>query len=379
MLLVSEPVLGEQEQSALCEVIESGWIAMGPRVRSFEEAFASAHGMHDCVAVSSCTAALHLILLAAGIGPGDEVLVPSLTFAATVNAILYVGATPIFVDIDSLENPIVSADRAEEMCTSRTRAAIVVHYAGELVDQNAWRNFARRKSLFLIEDSAHAVGFPGPGTIGDAAAFSFYANKNMTTAEGGMIFARDHGLTDRIRLMRAHGMTSGTFDRLNSRSPHYDVVLLGFNYRLDELRAAIGLVQLARLPERNAARYALSAVYRAMIKQQCPNVTVPFSCRPPVAPHIMPVVLPRGVDRDRVISDLRNNGIQTTIHYSPVHNLTYYRERFPCCHQLKITEEYAQRELTLPLHSGMRLADVERAVEALVAALADQSRSLSAL
>ena len=179
MLLVSEPTVGEPEKAALHDVIDSGWITMGPRVRSFEESFASLHGLPDAVAVSSCTAALHLILLAAGIGPGDEVLVPSLTFAASANAVLYVGATPVFVDIESLDVPLVSVARAEERCTSRTRAAIVVHYAGALAG-TTWREFADRRGLFLVEDSAHAVGFRGPGMLGDAAAFSFYGNKNMS-------------------------------------------------------------------------------------------------------------------------------------------------------------------------------------------------------
>ncbi|SDI50334.1 DegT/DnrJ/EryC1/StrS family aminotransferase [Mesorhizobium muleiense] len=372
MLLVSEPVLGAEEKTALSEVIDSGWITMGPRVRAFEEAFAAAHGLPDCVAVNSCTAALHLILMAAGIGAGDEVLVPSLTFTATANSVLYVGATPVFVDIESLEVPVICAARAEELCTPRTRAAILVHYAGALVDRAAWRELAERRGLLLVEDSAHAVGVEGPGSVGDAVAFSFYGNKNMTTAEGGVVAVRDPVLLERVRLMRGHGMTSSTFARLNSRTPHYDVVLLGFNYRMDELRAAIGLVQLGRLPAWNATRRGLSRHYRERLAHSCPDVLVPFSGERACAHHIMPAVLPRNVDRDAVIDQLRNAGIQTTIHYPPVHRLSLYQER--CASGLlPITDAFASRELTLPLHPKMTTADVEYVVEMLAAAIGNQT------
>ncbi|CUA87462.1 dTDP-4-amino-4,6-dideoxygalactose transaminase [Chelatococcus sambhunathii] len=368
MLLVSEPVLCTEETSALSEVIESGWITMGPRVRAFEEAFAAAHGLSDCIAVSSCTAALHLILLAAGIGPGDEVLVPSLTFAATANSVMYVGAKPVFVDIESLDVPLISPARAEQLCSARTRAVILVHYAGALADRAAWRALANRHGLLLVEDSAHAVGVEGPGTIGDAAAFSFYGNKNMTTGEGGVVTARDPALLERVRLLRGHGMTSGTFARLNSRTPHYDVTLLGFNYRMDELRAAVGLVQLAHLPAWNASRRAFSRLYRRLLDRVCPDVRVPFSDERASSHHIMPALLPAAADRDLVIERLRDAGIQTTIHYRPVHHLTLYRER-PDIGPLPVTEEFASRELTLPLHPKMTAADVEHVVNALATAL----------
>src|SRR4051812_7245385 len=174
MLLVSEPVLGTEEEAALAAVIESGWITMGDRVREFEHAFALLHQADESIAVGSCTAALHLILHGLGIGPGDEVLVPSLTFAATANAVLYVGARPVFVDIESGAVPLMSAADAKRKCTSRTKAVIVMHFAGYLADREEWQAFARSKGLLLIEDAAHAPGAKGVGTFGDAAAFSFY-------------------------------------------------------------------------------------------------------------------------------------------------------------------------------------------------------------
>lgn len=369
MLLVSEPSLGDEEKIALAEVIESGWVTMGDRVREFEQSFARLHEAEDAVAVGSCTAALHLILHALGIGPGDEVLVPSLTFVATANSVLYVGARPVFVDIESAEVPLMSLEEAEAKCTSRTKAVILVHFAGYLANRDAWQAFARRKGLLLIEDAAHAPGLPEVGTYGEAAAFSFYGNKNMTTAEGGAIIARDRGLRDFIRQSRAHGMTSGTRQRLSSRSSEYDVTMLGFNYRMDELRAALGLAQLKRLPEWNETRRRLSTVYRELIAKHCPPVRIPFEARWPSAHHLMAIVLPPATNRQHVVDHLRTREIQTTIHYPPVHRLTFYRDLYPEI-SLPRTEDMARRELTLPLHPRMTASDVERVVQALAIALA---------
>jgi dTDP-4-amino-4,6-dideoxygalactose transaminase len=368
MLLVSEPVLGAEEKAALAAVIESGWVTMGDRVREFEQAFARLHEAEDSIAVGSCTAALHLILHALGIGPGDEVLVPSLTFVATANSVLYVGARPVFVDIESPEVPLMSLDEAEASCTARTKAVILVHFGGYLADRDAWQAFARRRGLLLIEDAAHAPGLPTVGTFGEAAAFSFYGNKNMTTGEGGAIIAHSRSLRETIRQARSHGMTSGTRQRLDSRSPDYDVTMLGFNFRMDELRAALGLVQLKKLPEWNDIRRRLSLRYRQLIAEHCPSVIVPFADPWPSAHHLMPVVLPSAVSRQTVIDRLRKRGIQTTVHYPPVHRLTFYNDLQPGLH-LPRTEEFARRELTLPLHPRMMMSTVEFVVNSLAGAL----------
>lgn len=371
MLLVSEPILGPQEKAALADVIDSGWITMGERVSSFERAFAEAHAADDAVSVNSCTAGLHLILHALGIGPGDEVLVPALSFVATANCVLYVGGTPIFVDIESSAQPLMSIQDAAAKCTSRTKAVILVHFAGYMVDPEPWQAFARERGLMLIEDAAHASGLPGAGAIGDAAAFSFYGNKNMTTAEGGVVLARDASLLDTIRRARGHGLTSGTFQRRSSRTPIYDVTMLGFNYRLDELRAAIGLVQLGHLKEWNAKRKVLAELYRRRIGEHCPSVVVPFETRRPSVHHIMPVVLPASSDRQDVIDHLRGKGIQTTIHYPPIHRLSFYRGLYPDV-DLPQTEAFTDHELTLPLHPRMGLDDVERVVSELADALGER-------
>lgn len=370
MLLVSEPVLGPEEKAAVAQVIEDGWITLGPRVAAFERVFAERHGAGDAVAVNSCTAALHLALEALGIGPGDEVLAPSLTFVATVNAIHYTGAEPVLVDIDSLDAPLMSLEKAAERVTPRTRAVMLMHFAGHLAERAAWRAFADRHGLLLIEDAAHAVGVPEVGSYGDAAAFSFYGNKNMTTAEGGMILMRDPALLERARRMRAHGMTSNAHQRLQARSVQYDVVSPGWNYRMDEIRAALGLVQMSRLDAFNTRRSELAALYRGRLAplQARGALGVPHPRSGISADHIFPVVLPAGADRNAVAAAMAEAGVQTTVHYPPVHELSYYRDRWPEL-QLPVTEEFARRELTLPLHPKMTEADVERAARVLEAAL----------
>jgi dTDP-4-amino-4,6-dideoxygalactose transaminase len=376
MLLVAEPVLGGEEKTALSDVVDCGWITMGERVRAFERAFAEEHGAVDAVAVSSCTAALHLILQALGIGPGDEVLVPSLTFVATVNCILYTGATPVFVDIEDLDYPLMSRTDAAGNCTSRTKAVIVMHYAGYLGDRQAWRDFSGSRDLLLIEDAAHAAGADQAGTFGQAAAFSLYGNKNMTTAEGGVVIASDGRLLESIRQMRGHGMTTGTFQRLSSASITYDVTMLGYNYRMDELRAAVGLVQLKHLAAWNKKRERLTKLYMQSIREHCPRVGLPFanwnapSCQTS-SHHIMPIVLPEDADRQSVVGRLRDVGIQTTNHYPAIHQFSFYRSRYPCVH-LPRTEEFSRRELTLPLHPRMEEWQAERVTTALATALAHE-------
>jgi len=365
---VAEPDLGPDEKAALLEVIDSGWITMGEKVSSFEQEFARSHGTADAVAVSSCTGGLHLVMHAFGFGAGDEVLVPALSFVATANCVLYVGATPVFVDIESLDRPLMSLADAERKCTVRTRAVILVHYAGHVWDRERWRAFAAARSLVLIEDAAHCAGLPEAGRLGHAAVFSFYGNKNMTTAEGGMIVAPDRALRERLRSMRGHGLTSGTFERHSAGLPGYDVIMLGFNYRMDELRAAIGLVQLKRLPAWNERRELLSRAYRTLLDESAPEVLVPFSDGGRSSHHIMPVLLPRGVSRPLVIETLRAAGIQTTIHYPAIHRMSFYAQRFPDV-RLDVTDEYCGRELTLPLYPRLKDAEVRLVASTLAEAV----------
>jgi dTDP-4-amino-4,6-dideoxygalactose transaminase len=368
-MLVSEPVLGEDEKAALCAVIDSNWITMGPRVEAFETAFAAVYGMRSAVAVNSCTAGLHLALAALDIGPGDEVLVPSLSFVATANAVVYCGATPVFVDIDSLDRPLMSIEAAALLCTPRTRAVIVMHYAGYLADAWRWRRFADERGIHLIEDSAHAVGAERAPIFGDLAVFSFFGNKNMTTAEGGMILGEDEDLLERIRLRRAHGLTTSTRQRLNGHGI-YDVTTLGFNYRMSELNAALGIVQLGKLSDWNAQRKALSKRYRTLLAGS--EVDTPFDSRALSTYHIFPVLLPHHIDRSEVVAGLRRAGIQTSFHYPPIHLLSWYRAQFATA-TLPLTERFSSRQLTLPLHPKMHDAQVHYVTDHLLQIISARS------
>jgi dTDP-4-amino-4,6-dideoxygalactose transaminase len=361
-LSLADPVLGEEEAEALRAVVASGWITMGGKVKEFEGAFAAIHGTRHGIAVSSATAGLHLVLQALGLGPGDEVLVPSLTFVASANAAWYTGGAPVLVDIESENCPHISLADAEAKLSPRTKAVLVMHYGGWPCPMQEWRAFANAHGLALLADAAHAPGLVDAVAGADAAVFSFYGNKNMTTAEGGMVLTGDEALAEQIRRLRSHGMTSLTWDRHAGHAFSYDVVDLGFNYRLDELRAALGLAQLERLPEWNKRRAKLLARYRQGFSAADRGITLPFPPDAPTAAHLCPVLLPAGTERPALMAALRAVGIHSSIHYPPIHQFSLYRDRFGA-QRLPRTETFAARELSLPLHPGLELADIDRVVD----------------
>jgi dTDP-4-amino-4,6-dideoxygalactose transaminase len=377
LIELGAPVLGEAEKRALAEVIDGGWLTMGERVRRFEQAFAAFHQVEDAVAVNSATAALQVSLAAFDVGPGDEVLVPSMTFVATANVVVHAGATPVFVDIESAERPHMSVDDARSRITPRTRAIMVMHYGGYLVDMPRWRALADEFGLHLFEDAAHAVGLSGAvGTLSDAASFSFFTNKNMTTAEGGMIVIRDAERRARARLLRAHGMTASTLARDRGHAVGYDVVECGHNYRLDELRAALGLAQIERLADRNDIRRRLTDEYRSLIAGVLPDIVVPFDGGHRTTAHIMATLLPPSADRPLVMARMRESRVQTSMHYPPVHHFDYYTRMYGS-RSLPNTEAFSRRELTLPLHPRLTSSDVVRVVETLGDALVDSQAQIS--
>lgn len=372
--------LGPAEISAVTEVLQSGWLSQGPRVESLEAAFADYLGVKHAVAVANGTAALHLACLALGLGPGDEVLCPALTFVATANAIGYTGARPVFVDVAGPTDLNISPKDAAAKITPRTKAIMLVHYAGYPVAMAAFQELAARHGLALIEDCAHAPGavYTTPaggqkvGSLGTVACFSFFSNKNLTTGEGGMVVTQDDQLAARLRAGRSHGMTTLTWDRHRGHSFSYDVVAPGYNYRLDEMRAALGLVQLQRLEENNVRRRQLTQLYWENLAA-LPGVELPFRDVPVAAAacHILPVLLPPGVDRQAIMATLKGQGIQTSVHYPPIHGFTYYQNLYPSGfdHGLPQTDEVAARELTLPLYPTLTTAQLRAVTTALGLAL----------
>ena len=362
--------MGEAERQAVDRVLRSGWLSMGGETEAFERALAAKIGVRHAFAVTNATAALHLALAALGIKAGDEVAVPSLTFVASANAILYTGADPVFVDIEGPDNPMIAPSDLERRLTPRTRAVIVVHYAGYVCDMAAILQLARRHGLAVIEDAAHALGAHregrAAGAFGDVGCFSFYANKNLVTGEGGALVTDRDDVAERVRLMRSHGMTTLTWDRFKGQAHSYDVVELGYNYRFDDMRAAIGRVQLEQLDEMNERRRRLAEHYRRRLRN-VPGVTVPFVEHPGRASHhIFPILLADAATRERVIAALTADGIQTSIHYSPIHRFAYYRQRFPKGGPvLEVTEEIGDRELTLPLYPSLRYDEIDSVVDGL--------------
>ena len=357
---------GPEEEEAVHHVLRRRWLSMGSVTREFEEQFAEMVGVGHAIAVSNATEALHLACLALGLGRGDEVIVPSLTFVATANAVLYTGADVCFADVCGPHDLNVSPEAIEAGITPRTRAIIVVHYAGYPCAMPAVMAIARRHGLAVVEDVAHAPGASlagaAMGAWGDVGCFSFFANKNIATGEGGMLVTNRPDVAEKVRLLRSHGMTSLTWDRHQGHAHSYDVVELGYNYRIDEIRAALGLVQLRKLPGNNGRRRALTRRYWHALSAS--GLGLPFQeAAGEPAYHILPVLLPDGVDRRAFIDHMRAAGIQTSIHYPPIHHFSYYRRRYPGI-SLAQTEYLAAREVTLPLYPTMTAETVDYVVKA---------------
>ena len=365
---------GAAEFQAVQRPLKAGWLTMGEETQALERELAERVGAKHCFAVANCTAALHMAYAALGLGPGDEVLCPTLTFVASANAIRYTGAVPVFCESLGEHDLNVDPDDLRQRITERTRAALVVHYAGFPCDMTALADIAEERGLPLVEDCAHAAfsSFQGRwcGTFGRAGCFSFFSNKNITCGEGGAVMTDDDALAERLRLLRSHGMTSLTLDRHKGHAFTYDVLLHGYNYRLDEIRAALLRTQLDRLDGFLGRRRELFLAYRRALHGT--PITLPFAARADgadwgqTAVHILPVLLPMGTDRAQVMARMRDAGIQTSVHYRPVHQMTAFQSQAAT---LPRTEALAERELTLPLYPTMQEADVREVVDRLVEAL----------
>jgi len=366
---------GPEESTAVQNVLNSRWLTMGEVTQQFEQAFAQYNQVKHAIAVANGTAALHLACTTIGLGRGDEVITPALTFVATANAIRYTGATPVFADIVSPTDLTISPESIENLITERTKAIMVMHYGGYACDMTTILALAKKHHLNVIEDAAHAVGAELEGRKlgcwGEVGCFSFFSNKNMTTGEGGMVVTNDDELAAKIRLMRSHGMTTLTWDRHRGHAWDYDVVELGYNYRMDEIRAALGLVQLGKLEKNNENRRRLTQLYHSMFSYLLPFIILPFADhRGLTSAHIMPILIPDVVDRIWVLESLKQQGIQASHHYPPIHRFSAYQfaitTKPPC---LPITENIAEREITLPLYPTMGDENVHAVVRAVQVAL----------
>ena len=366
---------GVEEEEAVLRVVRSRWLSMGEETQNFEKEFAEFTGAKHALAVTNATAALHMACMAVNLGPGDEVIVPSLTFVATANAVRYTGATPIFADVESEDWLTISPASIEKCITDKTRAILIVHYAGYPCDMPAIQAIAKKHNLAILEDSAHTIGSyldeKHLGTFGEVGSFSFFSNKNMTTGEGGMVTTNDEALAEKLRVLRSHGMTSLTWDRHKGHAWSYDVVDLGYNYRIDELRSAVGRAQLKKIGRFNQRRAELTRLYRDLLSELAPEVRVPFNEERGVScHHIMPVLLPKGTNRVAFMEAMKAEGVQTSIHYPPIHHFQNYEGHTEFLRaDLSVTEDVCGREVTLPLYPLLKDEDVRVVAEAVRASL----------
>lgn len=375
------PDIGEAEQAAVSQAMASGWVTTGPNARAFEQEFTTYLGGDvTALAVSSATAGLHLAVEAIGVGPGDEVIVPTLTFTATAEVVRYMGADPIVADIDPATLNIDPAD-IERRITPRTKAIIVVHYGGLACDMDAILAIAGRHRLRVIEDAAHAFPTVYRGALvgtlaSDVTIFSFYANKTMTTGEGGMVVTRNPTLAERMRVMRLHGINRDAFDRFQSKTPawYYEVVAPGYKYNLNDMAAALGRVQLTRIDAFAERRNALARRYQDAFAG-LPIIDAPRPAQGDThAWHIYAIrltVSDGDLDtRTRFIEALSAAGIGTSVHYIPLHRQPYWRDTYDLTASAYPQADRAYHGLvSLPLYTLMSDADQDRVIDAVKATL----------
>ncbi len=367
------PLIGDEEVQAVTEVLRSDWITTGPKTKQFEADFAAFVDAPHAVALNSCTAALHLALLAAGVGPGDEVITTPLTFCATVNTILHVGAKPVLADIDPV-TLCLSPEAAAAKITPRTKAIVPVHYAGHPADMDAFLALAREHGLAIIEDAAHAAGtsYRGRkvGAIGDYTAFSFYATKNLTTAEGGMLTTPHADASDRIRVLGLHGISRDAWKRYTAAgSWYYEVQEAGYKYNMTDMAAALGLAQLARFDAMQAVRRQYVERYNQAFDSD-PAIQLPPTAdeaRGDVhAWHLYVIRLNLEavtIDRDGLIDALKEAGVGTSVHFIPITHHPFYQQTLGVSPaDTPVATETYSRMLSLPLYPKMTPDDIEEVI-----------------
>jgi len=373
------PDIGEEEIAEVVETLRQGWITSGPKTKRFEKEFAGflGHGV-EAVAVNSATAGLHLAVEAIGLGPGDQAIVPTHTFTATAEVLRYVGADPVFVDIEP-ETYCLSPERAAAAMTDRVRAVVPVHFAGHSCRMDKIVEFARERSIAVIEDAAHALPTHSGGKLigtleTTATVFSFYATKTIATGEGGMLVTRDKDVVTRARVMRLHGIDRDAFERYRSDRPawYYEVVAPGYKYNMTDVAAAIGIHQLRRAPQFHARRLQLAARY----DQELADLPMKLPPRPPDrewhAWHLYVVALADDCSRsrDEVIQKMFERGIGCSVHFIPLHRQPYWRNRYGLQPQsFPVSERLFSRGISLPIYTRMTDDDQSRVIEALKSVL----------
>ena len=362
----------EREAQAAYDTIKSGWISTGPKNEQLEQMFLDMWKVNYAVSMANCTAALHLCCIVCGFGPGDEVICPSITFAASCNCIRYVGATPVFADIIGPDDINIDPKDIEAKITPRTKGIVVVHMAGFPARMDEIMAIARKHNLKVIEDACHGPlsEYKGKklGTIGDCAAFSFFSNKNISTGEGGMFITNNEEMAKKARLLRSHGMTTMSYQRASGHATTYDILELGYNYRMDDIRAAIAIEQLKKLPGDLNTRIKVRQRYVERLAQ-VKDVVVPFAKNTEfVSNYIMPLVLTKGdtAYRDAVRDKIHAAGVQTSVHYPAVHRFSIYKDYHAVLPQ---SEYVTDHEITLPMYASLTEEQIDFIVKTLDDAL----------
>lgn len=360
-----------KEESAVCEVLRSGWLTSGPQTAAFEKEVAAYCDSTHALATNSCTAALHLALAGLGVGPGDEVITSPLTFCATVNTILHVGGTPVMADVDSTLN--MSPAAIESQVTDRTKAIMPVHYAGLPCDMDAIWEIAKRHGLLVVEDAAHAIGSSYRGRkIGcgasDAVCFSFYANKNVPCGEGGMVLSRSKDLAERMRVLCLHGINKDAWGRYGAKGKwHYQVTEAGFKYNMPDMAAAVGRVQLRKLEKNAAKRAQIAARYDAAFADLDEVEVPPRRLDSEHCWHLYAIRLRLDgltIDRSAFIEEMANQGVQCSVHFIPIPLHPYYQDRFEWAEQVPRAMGEYPRLVSLPMFPSMTDWEVERVTAA---------------
>ncbi len=365
MIQYSKIRFTKKEITSVSNTLRKGWISEGKKTSDFEKLFALKLGVkkNSTIAVSSCTAALELILKSLCLKKKDEVLMPSLTFVADANSVINAGGKPVFVDINSKYDLNIDVRDLEKKINKNTKAVIIVHYAGFPCDIKKILSLKKKYKFFLIEDSCHALfsrlNDKKLGSFGDASVFSFYSNKNMTTAEGGMIYSKDVNTFKKLKKMKNHGITKSLMERHN-KLPGYDVILSGNNYRFDDIRASIGLIQLRDLEKKNKIRKRIAKRYISLIEKHKLNIILPFKkfIKDQVSHHLFVIILKNNINRNKVFKNLIKQKIFLSYHYTPLHDLKFYRKNY----RLKKLDKIKDKLISLPIHPYLKFEEQKKII-----------------